>query len=142
MLTGNRSCLMQTLEFLGTGQARSMEKSQDVGTGCVININILTIYIVQRWKFIYIRDIVLDVLAQSTTCGVSPTVGMVMKLDKRIRDYELFDMNSGPRADATQPAQAIVYQRNIMFCIKESTLAYLHRSVFVKPVILQTAQSW
>jgi hypothetical protein len=139
MLTEKRSCLMQTLEFLGTAQARLMEKSRDVGTSCFININTLTVCTVQRWKFIYIRDIALDVLAHSTTCGVSPTVGMVMKLDRRIRDYELFDMNSGPRADATQPAQAIVYQRNIMFCIKESTLAYLHRSVSIEPIILQTA---
>jgi len=75
----------------------------------------------------YIRDIGLDVLAHSTSCGISPTLGMVMKLDRKIRDLEIFDLNSSPRADATQPVQAMVYQRNIMFCIKESALSYLHR---------------
>jgi hypothetical protein len=92
-------------------------------------IHMLTISLVQRWKFIYIRDILLDVVAHSTTCGVSPTVGMVMDLDRRIRDYDLYGMNSGPAAPS------IVYQRNIMFCIKESTLAYLHRSVLSNPAI-------
>lgn len=85
----------------------------------------------QRWKFIYIRDILLDVLMHSTTCGAPPTLGTVMKLDKRIRSYELLDAVTSIEADSTQPAQAIVYQRNIMFCIKESALAFLHRPFFV-----------
>lgn len=87
-------------------------------------------FTVQRWKFIYIRDILLDVLAHSTSCRGTPTLGAVMKLDKRIRDYELLDAAIGIHSDATQPAQAIVYQRNIMFCIKEGTLAFLHRYAF------------
>ncbi|KAG8834954.1 hypothetical protein FRC17_006257 [Serendipita sp. 399] len=85
----------------------------------------------QRWRFIFVRDILLDVLAHCTTCGATPTIGTVMKLDKRIRDYQLFGMSSQPQADSTQPVQATVYQRNIMFCIKESVICFLHRPFFV-----------
>jgi hypothetical protein len=82
---------------------------------------------VQRWKFVYVRDILLDALSYSTMCGISATVGTVMKLDRKIRSYGLFDMNVGPYTDSTQPYQAVIYQRNIMFCIKESSLYHLHR---------------
>lgn len=83
--------------------------------------------IVQRWKFRFVRDILLNVLAQTTLCGISPTMGTIMKLDKKIRNYELFGMHVAPYTDSTQPYQAVVYQRNVMFCIKESTLYLLHR---------------
>lgn len=53
-----------------------------------------------------------------------------MKLDRKVRDFPLFDLHVAPYADSTQPYQAIIYQRNIMFCIKESTLYHLHRYVF------------
>ncbi|KAG8843067.1 hypothetical protein FRB91_003615 [Serendipita sp. 411] len=85
----------------------------------------------QRWKFLYVRDILLDVLAHSTACGSTPTIGTVMKLDKRVRVCQLFGMSTQPSGDSTQPIQATVYQRNAMFCIKESTICFLHRPFFV-----------
>ncbi|KAG8756731.1 hypothetical protein FRC14_002685 [Serendipita sp. 396] len=85
----------------------------------------------QRWKFLYVRDILLDVLAHSTACGSTPTIGTVMKLDKRVRAFQLFGMSTQPSGDSTQPIQATVYQRNAMFCIKESTICFLHRPFFV-----------
>ncbi|PVG02035.1 hypothetical protein CPB86DRAFT_805078 [Serendipita vermifera] len=85
----------------------------------------------QKWKFTFVKEILLPILENSTTCGRSATLGAIMKMDKKIREYPLFDMATGPKADATQPAQAIVYQRNVMFCIKESALSQLHRAFFV-----------
>ncbi|CAG7847818.1 SubName: Full=Uncharacterized protein {ECO:0000313/EMBL:CCA77892.1} [Serendipita indica DSM 11827] len=81
-----------------------------------------------RWKFIYIRDILRDVLALHTMCGIGPTINEAMKLDMRIREYKLFDVGAVMQGNASVPS---IYQQNIMFCIKESTLCFLHRPFFV-----------
>ncbi len=66
--------------------------------------------------------ILLDIIETCLSIGATPTVAAVLKLDKRVRDYVVpVSIPLPPGEDHTQPLEATIFQRNVMFCVREAS---------------------
>ena len=66
--------------------------------------------------------ILLDIIEQCLSVGATPTVAAILKLDQRVRDYIVpVTLPLPPGEDYTQPVEATIFQRNIMFCVREAS---------------------
>lgn len=66
--------------------------------------------------------ILLDIIEECLSVGATPTVAAILKLEKRVRDYTVpVDAPLPPGEDPTQPLEATIFQRNVMFCVREAS---------------------
>ena len=66
--------------------------------------------------------ILLDIIETCLLVGATPTVAAILKLDQRVRDYIApVSLPLSPGEDHTQPVEATIFQRNVMFCVRETS---------------------
>ncbi|KIJ42345.1 hypothetical protein M422DRAFT_208868 [Sphaerobolus stellatus SS14] len=88
------------------------------------------------WKYVYRRECLIPVVEQAFAAK-SPSYATILRLDRMVREFEIpKSLQLGTPGDPTQKnsSLSLSMQRYMLFCEKETSLLYLHRSFFAQAV--------
>ncbi|KAF8590790.1 hypothetical protein K439DRAFT_1627523 [Ramaria rubella] len=88
------------------------------------------------WKYQY-RSLCLVPVVEEAFGARSPSYATILKLDRKIRDFEIppsLQLGIPPDPDSSTVSLGLSMQRYMLFCEKETSLLYLHRSFFAQAV--------